>query len=128
MEVALRSAVEESLAAYAHSNAVFMAERLVACHPNPESSHLLATAYHAAGETHRAYSVLNPATTPRNRSTSPQVTGPPIFLCLLTLLTSHALPTRQIPAGRLRVQARKAAGRRERTDGRRIRGSAGRRR
>ncbi|KAJ1485487.1 anaphase-promoting complex, cyclosome, subunit 3-domain-containing protein, partial [Baffinella frigidus] len=67
MEVALRSAVEESLAAYAHSNAVFMAERLVACHPSPESSHLLATAYHAAGETHRAYSVLNPATTPRNR-------------------------------------------------------------
>ena len=68
MEVALRAAVEESLAAYAYQNAVFMAERLVACHPCPESTHLLATAYHAAGETHRAFSVLNPATTPRNRS------------------------------------------------------------
>ena len=128
MEVALRSAVEESLAAYAHSNAVFMAERLVACHPSPESSHLLATAYHAAGETHRAYSVLNPATTPRNRSPSPQITGLPLPLYLLPLLTYYALPAQQIPAGRVRVQARKAAGRRERTDRWRLRGSAGRRR
>ena len=67
VDVALRLAVEESLAAYATSNAVFLAERLVACSPSPETKYLLATAYHAAGETHRAFAVLSPATTAKNR-------------------------------------------------------------
>lgn len=67
IDIALRAAVDESLAAYATTNAVFLAERLLASSPTPESKYLLATAYHAAGQTHRAYAVLSPATTPKNR-------------------------------------------------------------
>ncbi len=68
LETALRVTVEESLAAHHTTNAIFCAERLLACSTsNVEYKHLLATAYLAAGETYKAYSILRPCAAPKNR-------------------------------------------------------------
>jgi hypothetical protein len=68
LETALRVTVEESLAAHHTTNAIFCAERLLACSTsNVDYKHLLATAYLAAGETYKAYSILRPCSAPKNR-------------------------------------------------------------
>ena len=64
----LRLICEEDLAAFQTENAVFMAEKLVAAFPSPESKHLLARAYLQANDNQRAFSTLYPASTPKNRS------------------------------------------------------------
>ena len=63
----LRLTVEEDLAAFQTENAVFVAEKLVASFPSPESKHLLARAYLQANDTQRAFCTLYPASTPKNR-------------------------------------------------------------
>jgi hypothetical protein len=68
LEIALRVAVEESLAAHHTTNAIFLAERLLACSTsNIEHRHLLASAYLAAGETYKAYSTLRQCSSAKNR-------------------------------------------------------------
>ena len=67
-EAFLRLTVEEDLAAFQTENAVFVAEKLVAAFPSPESKHLLARAYLQADDTQRAFATLYPASTPKNRS------------------------------------------------------------
>ena len=64
----LRLTVEEDLAAFQTENAVFVAEKLVAAFPSPESKHLLARAYLQSDDTQRAFCTLYPASTPKNRS------------------------------------------------------------
>ena len=54
----LRLTVEEDLAAYQTENAVFVAEKLVAAFPSPESKHLLARAYLQANDAQRAFASL----------------------------------------------------------------------
>lgn len=66
-ESLLRLTVEEDLAAFQTENAVFVAEKLVAGFPTPESKHLLARAYLQANDTQRAFCTLYPASTPKNR-------------------------------------------------------------
>ena len=66
-ESLLRLTVEEDLAAFQTQNAVFVAEKLVAGFPTPESKHLLARAYLQANDTQRAFCTLYPASTPKNR-------------------------------------------------------------
>lgn len=68
LETALRVTVEESLAAHHTTNAIFLAERLLACSStNVDYRHLLASAYLAAGETYKAYSILRQCNSPKNR-------------------------------------------------------------
>lgn len=67
-EAFLRLTVEEDLAAFQTENAVFVAEKLVAAFPSPESKQLLAQAFLQANDTQRAFATLYPASTPKNRS------------------------------------------------------------
>ena len=76
----LRLTVEEDLAAYQTENAVFVAEKLVAAFPSPESKHLLARAYLQANDAQRAFATLYPASTPKNRSSAAS-----FVLCCLRL-------------------------------------------
>ena len=88
LETALRVTVEESLAAHHTTNAIFCAERLLACSTsNVDYKHLLATAYLAAGETYKAYSILRPCAAPKNRYTqsAAQNTGLVNWKCLMII-------------------------------------------
>ena len=54
MKATIRSNLDDSLS----SNAIFMAERLVAQFPSESNLHLLATCYHRGGQTFRCYALL----------------------------------------------------------------------
>ena len=76
----LRLTVEEDLAAYQTENAVFVAEKLVAAFPSPESKHLLACAYLQANDAQRSFATLYPASTPKSMSSEAS-----FVLCCLRL-------------------------------------------
>ena len=106
-ESLLRLTVEEDLAAFQTQNAVFVAEKLVAGFPTPESKHLLARAYLQANDTQRAFCTLYPASTPKNRLCArARLAGP----CDRAVLCAHPAFAAQVPPCRLRPAAWEAQG------------------
>ena len=106
-ESLLRLTVEEDLAAFQTQNAVFVAEKLVAGFPTPESKHLLARAYLQANDTQRAFCTLYPASTPKNRLCArARLAGP----CDRAVLCAHPAFAAQVPTCRLRPAAWEAQG------------------
>lgn len=58
MEGQLVATIQENLALYLNENAIFLAERLLAEFPSEQNVYLLATCYHRAQQSYRAYHLL----------------------------------------------------------------------
>ena len=58
LEGQLVATIQENLSLYLNENAIFLAERLVAEFPSEQNVYLLATCYHRAQQTYRAYHLL----------------------------------------------------------------------
>lgn len=58
LEGQLVASIQENLSLYLNENAIFLAERLVAEFPSEQNVYLLATCYHRAQQTYRAYHLL----------------------------------------------------------------------
>jgi hypothetical protein len=72
LESHLVACVQENLALYMYENAIFLGERLLAEFPSEANVYLLATCYHRAQQTYRAFHLLKggprrppPASSPR---------------------------------------------------------------
>ena len=58
LEGQLVASIQENLALYLYDNAIFLAERLLAEFPSEQNVYLLATCYHRAEQSYRAYHLL----------------------------------------------------------------------
>lgn len=89
LEGQLVAIIQENLALYLNENAIFLAERLVAEFPSEQNVYLLATCYHRAQQTYRAYHLLK-RKKQINRSTN-SISALPLRRFFFSNLFSHFL-------------------------------------